>query len=159
MRGIGAGLGLRQCEGCELLPLGQVRQPAPLLLLRTEEDDGLGTDRGVDVEDHRRAGAEARDFLDEDRERQVVEPGAAVRVGDQDAEQAELGGLVNQVPRELAVVIDRFGARPDLALGEIPNELANLLLFRAEGEIHYGLVTRTMVASPCAIPEQMPAAP
>src|SRR6202011_5935004 len=37
---------------------------------------------------------------------------------------------------ELAVVVDRFRAGLDLAFGEIPNQLADLLLFRVEGQIH-----------------------
>ena len=111
----------------------------------------------MDVEDYRRAGAESCHFLDEDREGDVVEAGAPVGLGHEDAEQAEPGGLVNQVTREFASLIDGLGAWLDLPLGEIPDQPPDLLLFRAEREIHQ--FTRMMVASPCAIPEQIPAAP
>jgi len=83
--------------------------------------------------------------------------GAPVGLGHEDAEQAEPGGLVNQVTREFASLIDGLGAWLDLPLGEIPDQPPDLLLFRAEREIHQ--FTRMMVASPCAIPEQIPAAP
>ena len=87
----------------------------------------------------------------------MVETGAAVCFRHQDPEQPKVGGLLHQVSGELAALVDGFGARLDLPLGELRNQLANLLLFRAEGELHYR--TWTMVASPCAMPEQMPAAP
>ena len=136
MGGIRARLRFGQREGGQLLPLGQVRQPAPLLLLGAKDDDGLGAHRVVDVEDDRGAGAEAGDFLDEDREGYMVEAGTAIGVGHQDAEQPEPGSLVDQVAGELAVVVDRLGARLHLTLGEFPHERAHLLLFGAEGKIH-----------------------
>src|SRR5207244_4664826 len=71
-----------------------------------------------------------------DRERHVVEAGTAIGVGHQDPKQSQSGGLVDQVARELAVVVDRLGARLDLTLGEFPRERAHLLLFGAEGKIH-----------------------
>ena len=129
----------------------------------------------MDVEDDRGAGAEAGDLLDENREGDVVETSTAIFFRDQDAEQSEVGGLLHQVAGELGGVVDGFGARLDLPLGELPYQLADRLLLRAESELHLrlkrshgtqaplasagGPVTWTMVASPCAIPEQIPAAP
>ena len=54
-------------------------------------------------------------------------------------------------------MINCLRAGLDLALGKVTDELADVFLLRAEREVHYA--TRTMVASPWAIPEQMPAAP
>ena len=50
----------------------------------------------------------------------MIEPRSLVRIRHQDAEQAQLGGLLNQVTRELAAVIDGVGAGHDLALRTCP---------------------------------------
>src|SRR2546430_15274769 len=106
----------------------------------------------------------------------AAEAGAAIFFRHQDPEQPKGGGLLHQVTGEVAAMVDGFGARLDFPLGELGNQLANLLLLRAEGELHLRLershgtqaplasaggpeFTRPMVASPCALPEQMPAAP
>jgi len=87
----------------------------------------------------------------------MIEPAPWLRIPAQDASRPSSAAFLNQVTRELAAVIDGVGAGLDLALGEISNEFADLLLFRTERKIHLGCADE--VASPCAIPEQMPAAP
>src|SRR5205823_509183 len=107
----------------------------------------------------------SRDFLDEDREGEVVEAGTTVHLRNQDTQQAQFGRLLHQISRELVKMIDRLSPGFDFALREVTDELSNLLLFGAERKVHsvlHGpapLRTRTMVASPCAMPEQMPTAP
>src|SRR5207248_4988377 len=138
VRGVRAGLGFGQREGGQLFPPGQVGQPAALLVLGAEEHDGFGADRTMYIENAGGTGAVVSNLLHEDGKREMIEPRSLVRIRHQDAEQAQLGGLLNQVTRELAAVIDGVGAGLDLALGEITNEFPDLLLFRTEREIHLG---------------------
>src|SRR5216684_485621 len=90
------------------------------------------------VEDAGGTGAVARHLLDKNRKGQMIEPLAAISLGDEDAKQAEPSRLGDEIAGKLIGVINRFGARLDLALGETPDQLADLLVFRAEGEVHYG---------------------
>src|SRR5438270_3637480 len=157
MGGIRSGLRLGQRKGGQRLPGGERRQPATLLLLAPEVQDRLGPNRAMNVENAGGTGSEAGDLLDEDRKGDVVQAGAAIRFGYQHPHQAQLGGFVDEIPWELVVMIDGLRAGLDLAQGKVMDELADVFLLGAEREIHY--FTRTMVASPWAIPEQMPAAP
>src|SRR5207237_948 len=136
VRGIGASLRLGQRERRQGAALGQVGQPAPLLLLAAEQHDRLRPDRNVNVEDHRRAGREPGNLLDEESERQMVQPGATVRIGDQDPEQPKPGRLIHEVAGKIRRLIDLLGPRPDFALGEVAYQLPDLFLFATYRQLH-----------------------
>ena len=63
-------------------------------------------------------------------------PEAAVLLGDRDAADPQLAELLHDVERELLVLVPLAGARRDLLGGELPDEVADLLLLRRELELH-----------------------
>ena len=122
--GVGAGPGLGQGEGAEELPRRQARQPPSLLLLFAEEQDRLGADARVHVDDHRGRGARACQLLDADRERQGVQARPAVLAGDEHAHEPRFGRYLDRLAGETVVAIDLGGQRLDHPLRELPHRRA-----------------------------------
>ena len=88
---VGADVRLSQTERAKHLAARERHQP--LLLLRLAREAHHDRADGAVVDRHHRAGAAiaSGDFLKDDRQRRVVEPGTAVLVGHGDAVAAELG--------------------------------------------------------------------
>ena len=103
------------------------------LLGAAERHGGAGQavahQRGAD------AGAAPAELLLDQAAGQVVEPRAAVLLGDVGVHQAHLPGLLDDLLREGAVLVVVPGHRADLLLGEVVRELANVLLLVGEGEV------------------------
>ena len=120
-RDVGAGARLGQPEAGELLAPRLGDEPALLLLL-----GGVAEERErVQPDVHRDQRAEGRlaalDLLAGERLGDEVEPGAAVVLGDDDPEDAELGHALDQRQVELVVdvVLDRD--REDPLVDERPH--------------------------------------
>ena len=132
---VGAGVGLGHREGAEKLALGHARQVAGALLLahhlRADQEVAAGDQRGD-------AHPAARQLLGDQAVLEAAQAQAAVLLGDQDAEVAELGHLVPQVHRDVALLgIELVGDGQDLVEGEF----ARLLLDHAAlfGDVRHGL--------------------
>ena len=70
----------------------------------------------------------ARELLDDEAERGVVEAGAAVLLGDGHAEHAELGERAQRVQRHVVIGVPGGRVRRDLALAELADERLHLAL-------------------------------
>ena len=127
-RGVRAHMRLGQAERAEHLALRQRREP--LLLLRVvavAHQDGV--DRAVG-HGNRGAGAAVAggDFFEHQRQRQVVELGAAVFLGHADAVGAELGQALVHVLGEVVFLVPFRGVRPELFLGKGAHRVADHFL-------------------------------
>ena len=88
--GVAAGAGLGQAVGAEHLALGHRDEEALLLLVRAGEVERPAAEAGVGGDDEPERAPDAADLLDRDRVGEGVEAGAALVLGDRDAEPAEL---------------------------------------------------------------------
>mmetsp|Transcript_26227 Transcript_26227/g.61964 ORF Transcript_26227/g.61964 Transcript_26227/m.61964 type:complete len:421 (+) Transcript_26227:5135-6397(+) len=85
---------------------------------------------------HRRAGA--ADLLHRHHVGQVAHVGAAVLLGDGDAQHAQLAHLAPQIHRELVAAVDLGGAWRDLGLGKGAHRVAQSVDVFAELEVQAG---------------------
>ena len=114
---VAAGVGLREGEGAAAFPAGHVRQPAALLLLvAVGEDQGGG--HGVGVHDAGQAHPAVGELLDHADVGQEVEPEPSVRLGDGDAEEAEVAHLLDDPGGEGVGPLELGGDGDDLASDE-----------------------------------------
>ena len=145
--------GLGECERREPFPRCQFRQIPRLLVIIAENEQWLGADREVHVEDHRAAGVGARDRLDELDEVAMRAAGSAVADRCQDARETGFACRLDESlrMRTLTASHRRCDRRDDVVdeSGDAPGERSAC---RCQS-------TRTSVASPCAMPLQIPAAP
>ena len=123
---VGAGAGLGDAQGADLLAGDSGDQPALLLLLGAEVEDRRHRDRGVGVEPggDPAGAAGAGQLLDPDRVVQVGAALAAVLLGELQPEEAELGAapveLTRELPRRLPLVDVRRDLLGDEAAGRSP---------------------------------------
>jgi hypothetical protein len=105
------------------------------LLLAAPALDRGADERGLDRDDRPRRGVAAADLLDDQPIRAVVEPAAAVVLGDDRAEIAHVGHLADplEVEARVAVVLARL--RDDLAIDELARGLADQLLLVGQLEV------------------------
>src|SRR5689334_628460 len=132
---IGAGAGLGDAEGADLLTGDPGHQPALLLLLSAEVEDRRHRDRGVGVEPGGDApGASAAgELLDPDRVVQVSAALAAVFLWELQPEEAELGTAPVELAGEFPRLLPLRDMGRDLLGDEAANRLAQLLVLLAEG--------------------------
>jgi len=83
-------------------------------------------------DDGAQTAAPARDFLDTDRVRVVVETCSAPLLGERHAHQTELRHLVDEVARELVFFVYLGCARNDFLVHELRDHVTYLLLLRRE---------------------------
>src|SRR5581483_642874 len=133
---VGAGLGLGEAEGPELLAAEQLGQVALPLLVGAEVDEGRDAqaDRGLQGDGQR--GVAAGDLLQGEAVGDEVAAGTAHALGEGQGEEAEPGHAGDQVVGELAGLVVVGGPGDDLALGEVAAEVADGALLVAELEIH-----------------------
>jgi hypothetical protein len=117
-RRVRARLRLREREGDQLLPRGEGRDEAGLLLVRPAEQDRQRAER-LDAQDQARGRARPRDLLDGDALRQEVCPDAAVLLGERQGQHVVRGQQPANVLGELAGAIDLRGPRRDLLVGQL----------------------------------------
>ena len=132
---VGAGAGLGDPQGADLLAGDPRHQPALLLLLGAEVEDRRHRDRGVGVEAGGDAAgaAGAGQLLDPDRVVQVGAALAAQLLRELEAEEAELGAAAEQLPREFPRRLPLVDVRRDLLGDEAGDRLPQLLVLLAEG--------------------------
>ena len=78
-----------------------------------------------------------RELLEDEDVRQEVRAGATVLVGHADAHQSELGELAEDLLREAVLAVPLGRVRLDLGLRELVRKRLDLLLLRAQIEVHY----------------------
>ena len=134
--GVRAGVGLGQGEAAERLAGAQAGQPLTLLLLGSPRLDRAADERGLDRDDGAGRGVGAADLLDDQRVADVVEPAAAVLLGDRGAQVADLPELRGQLAVEARGAVVVADAGDDLPVGELAGRLRDQPLLVAEGEVH-----------------------
>ncbi len=87
-------------------------------------------------ENHGRGGAGAGDLLDGDRVADVVHARAAVALGNGDPGQSQGGGLLQDVARVAARLVEFLGDGLHFRLGKLPDVALQQLLLFGEFEIH-----------------------
>ncbi len=107
-----------------------------LLLLGAELEDARAHERGLDRDHRADRGVAAPDLLDDEAVAEVVEAGAAVLVGDDRAEVALRGDLLDQVQVEVVVAGVFARALDDLLVGELPRGVADQALLVGQIEVH-----------------------
>jgi len=86
-------------------------------------------------------GADPRELLDDDGVAEVVGPGPAVLLGEDDAGQAELGQPVeHQGAVEALLLVPLLRSRRQLGLGEAAHHLPHHLVLVAQFENHLNLL-------------------
>ena len=73
---------------------------------------------------------------------------AAELLGHDEAEQAQVAHLRHQVAREVVVLVPLGDVRLDLGLGELPDDLAEVLVLLAQLEHRFSFVVRARVVAP-----------
>ena len=141
--GVGAGAGLGQAPGADLLALGERDQPAAPLLLVAELVDVVAAQRVVRRDADADRGVDLGQLGDDDHVLDVAEAGAAVLLGEDDAEEAELARLGDDLAGELLALVDLVDDRIDLAAGELPRGLLDGALLVGQGKIHVSPPRRT----------------
>src|SRR5690606_6015957 len=95
-----------------------------------EDRVGAEPDPGRQGDAHRLI--DPAELLDGDAQRGEVATGAAVLLGEHDAEQAELTHLLHDVDREVVLDVPAGRVRRDLTLGELSHHLAEHLVLLAQ---------------------------
>ena len=127
---------LGQAPGADLLARGQRGQPAAPLLVIAILVDVVAAQRvmGGHADADRRI--DARQLGDHQDVFDVAQPGAAVLLGKQDAEEAELSGLEHHLARETLALVDLVDDRVNLLARESSCGFLNGALLVGEGKIH-----------------------
>ena len=126
--GVAAGVRLGQRIAPQLLAARERRQEARLLLGRPVALDRRDGEAGVHGDGDGQARVVARQLLDDEAERRVVEPGAAVLLGDGHAEHAELGQRAQGLHRHVMLAVPGGGVRRDFSPAELAHERLHLAL-------------------------------
>ena len=130
--GIGAGVGLGQPECAEGAAGAEVGQPPLLLRGRAEPVDRVGAEADAGFERDRDRLVDPRQLLDGDAQAGEVAPAAADRLGERDAEQAQLPHRQHRVDRERVGAIPLLGVRLDLGSGEVTHQRAQRVVLAAQ---------------------------
>ena len=138
---------LREAEPREHLARGDRREP-PLSLFRVPvpRDHPRGQSRG-DRDGDRDARVRPSQLLDHERPGDGVRSEASVLLGDRDAADPEFPELLHDVEGKFLVFVSLAGTRRDLLGGELPDEVADLLLLgrdRTPSDREYRLPVRPL---------------
>ena len=139
-RAVGARARLGQRVGGEPFAARELRQEALLLLVGAGELDPERAEL-LHGDDQPARRADLRELLDDHEGHQRALADAAVLLVVQDAEEVVLAEDLDDVPRELAGLVDLGRARRDALARERPDELADLALLvvqRVEGAHRQG---------------------
>ena len=135
--GIGAGRRLREAEGGAFGAGRHRAGPALLLLLCAADHDRLRRERRKQEHEAGRA-AVLRHLFDGQAECQHARAGAAVLLGDVQAQQADVLEGLEDVLRVLFLLVDLGGARRHLLAGDSARGGLDQLLLLCELEVHVG---------------------
>ena len=127
-RGVRAGVRLRQRKGGRPLAARALRQEPLLQLVGAEQLDRQRAEL-LDHQDQRDCRRRLRELLDRHLEHQRAGAGAAVLGVERKAEDVLVAEQLAEVLRVLVLRVDLRGARGDLLLGDLPDEVAEVLEF------------------------------
>ena len=130
------GFGFGERPAADPLAGGQFGEVAPPLLVAAHFVDVVRAERSVGGHDDADRAIDAREFLDDDGVLDVAEPGAAQFLGEDGAHVAELAEFPDDFEREGLRFVPLHDVRGDFRLGELPDGLAQVDLFRRVLEIH-----------------------
>ena len=133
---IAAGPGLGQAVGADDLAARHRHEEALLLLVRPGEVERAAAEARVRGDDQPERAPHAADLLDRDRVGQGVEAGAALVLGDRDAEPAELADPADDLGREAALALVLVDDRRDLGDHEVADRVAQQVVLGGEVEVH-----------------------
>jgi hypothetical protein len=97
----------------------KAREESPLDVVVAPPVERVHHERVLHVHEDADRGVYARDRFDGQDRVEEGRAGSAVGLGDLDAHRAELEQLVDEVPRNLRVLVHVVHARPDFAVGEL----------------------------------------
>ena len=121
--GVGAGLRFGERVAADFFSAGEREEKLFLLLFCAKAMDGIAVKRVLHREDYAGRGAAAGNLLDDDAVGDVIEPGVALRFGERNPREAELGGFLERFAGEAARFIDLLGQRLYFGFGEFANGL------------------------------------
>ena len=134
--GVGAAVGLGESEPTERTPGDEVGQPLGLLVVGAELEDRVGAEADAGRQRDAQRLVDAAELLDRHAQRGEVATGAAVLLGEHDAEQTELAHRPHDVDREVVVTVPLRSVRRDLGLGELAHRLTQHLVLVAQLPCH-----------------------
>ena len=135
--GVGADAGLGQPERRELLAPRLRDEPALALLLGPPLEERQRVEPDVDALDDTERGVGTLELLAQDREAEVVHPGAAVGLRDRRAEEPELAHPREDLAMDLALLVPLADVRQDLGLGEGADALLDEAVLVGQGEVDH----------------------
>ena len=147
--GVRAGAGLGQPVRADDLAAGHRDEVAVLLLLRAGEVQRAAAQRGVGGDDEPERAPHPRDLLDRDGVGERVHAGAALVLGDRDAEPAHLAQPADDLDREAVLSLVLLDDRRDLVLHEVADRRPEQLVLRREVQVHRPEPTSRPRARPC----------
>ena len=133
---IAPGAGLGQAIGTDHRALRHRDQEALLLLMRAGEVKRPAAEARVGRDDQPERSPDAADLLDGDGVGERVEPGAALVLGDRDAQPAELADAADDLDREPSLALVLVDDRCDLGQHEVADGVAQQGVFGREVEVH-----------------------
>ena len=134
--GVGSTVGFGEAEPTERATGDEIGEPLRLLIVVAELEDRVGAeaDAGRQRDAHRLI--DAAELLDRHAQRCEVAAGAAVLLGEDDPEQAEVAHLPHDVDREVVLDVPPGRVRCDLALGELAHHRAEHLVLLGQLPAH-----------------------
>jgi hypothetical protein len=126
--GVASGIWLGQREGAELLTAGLGNQEPLLLLFIGPLQESQAVEPDVDAHHHPQKGVYVLQLLAGERQRDVIETGAAILLRNGKTEDAEIAHLAQHFRVELAFGVPCLDVWCNLARGELAHGIANLNL-------------------------------
>ena len=123
--GIGAEIGLGESEAADLLPRREQRKPLLLLLLRPERVDRVHDQRALHRRERADAGVAPLQLLHDQPVGHVVQPGAAVLLGQVCAEESQLRHPGNQLLGKLSLDVGLTDDGDEVLVDPGPNGIPN----------------------------------
>ena len=134
--GIGAGARLGQPVAADDPARRHRDEEALLLLGRAGEVERPAAEARVGGDDQPERAPDAADLLDRDRVGERVEPGAALVLGERDAEPAHLAEAADDLDREATLALVLVDDRRDLLDHEVADRRAQERVLGGEVEVH-----------------------
>ena len=134
--GVTAGARFGQPVAAKDRALRHGHEVARLLVVRAGKVERAAAEARVGGDDEPEAAPDPADLLDRDRVGQRIEAGAALVLGDRDAEPAHRAEAVHDRPREAARLLVFVDDRCDLADHEVADGLTQEPMLRGEVEVH-----------------------
>ena len=129
--------GLSQTEAANLGAVGQGAQPLLLLLLGAELLDGGGAQRGMYGKGDAGAGIDLGHLLHAQHIGEHIAAGAAILLGEGDAEETTILHLLQQAAVILLLLVHLVGERLDALFSKLAVHVLEFLVHRVEGKVDH----------------------